>query len=60
MNVIMSIRYLDIWNSYLMAAILKIQMATILCICANVNINFQIPDATSFPKMCCFANLHKF
>ncbi len=28
-------------------------------VCANVNIDFQIPDAISFPKICYFANLHK-
>jgi len=28
--------------------------------CANVNIIFQTPDVISFPKMYCFANLHKF
>ena len=44
----------------LLAAILKLNIDSHAAICANVNIDLQIPHALSFPKMCYFANLHKF
>ena len=43
----------------LLASILKFKNADLAGICANVNINFQISHALSFPKMYRFANLHK-
>ena len=43
----------------LLAAILKFKNADLAGICANVNIDFQIPHALSFPKTYRFANLHK-
>ena len=43
----------------LLAAILNFKNADLAEICANVNINFQISHALSFPKMYRFANLHK-
>ena len=41
------------------AAILKIQNGGHTGICANVIIDFLIPDAISFPKMCYISNLHE-
>ena len=43
----------------LLASIFKFKSADLAGICANVNINFQILHALSFPKMYRFANLHK-
>ena len=43
----------------LLAAISYFKNADLAGICANVNINFQISHALSFPKMYRFANLHK-
>ena len=37
----------------------KIKNADLAEICANVNIDFQIPHALSFPKMYRFTNPHK-
>ncbi len=34
-------------------------MAAILCIGANVNINFQIPDGVSFLKIYSFTNFER-
>ena len=42
-----------------MAAILKFKNTDLAGICANVNIDIQIPHALNFPKMYRFANLHK-
>ena len=52
------LRYREI-NFVFLAAILKIQNSGPTGIYANVNIDFRIPDAISFPKMCYIANLHK-
>ena len=43
-----------------MAAIIKLNIDSHAAICINMNIDFQIPYALSFPKMCYFSNLHKF
>ena len=43
----------------LLATILKFKNADLAEICTNVNIDFQIPHALSFPKMYRFANPHK-
>ena len=44
----------------LLATILKLKINVDLAeICANVNIDFQIPHTLSFPKMYRFANPHK-
>ena len=43
----------------LLTTILKFKNADLAEICANVNIDFQIPHALSFPKMYRFANPHK-
>ena len=42
-----------------MAAILKFKNTDLAGICANVNIDFQIFHALSFPKIYRFANPHK-
>ena len=46
-------------NRFSTAAILKIQYGRLRKICANGNMDFQILDIISFPKMYRFANLHK-
>ena len=54
-------KFLMIYREFLtlLAAILKFKNADLAGICANVNINFQISHALSFPKMYRLANLHK-
>ena len=47
-------------NLILLATILKLKIDDHAGIWANVNIDFQIPHALSFLKICYFANLHKF
>jgi len=49
------------WKTYvLLPSFLKLKIDHFASICANVNIDFQIPHALSFPKIYRFANLHKF